>query len=793
MPPVWKFILNFAWKSQETMKNDKLKIWGFYGIVVAVFVACTALLFHRAEHLTAYEGAAPAIETLAPTPKEAFAESLRHNMAEDITLLLLQIVAILLVSRFFGFLFTKIGQPTVIGEILAGIVLGPSLLGHVWPAGFDFLFSPGSLGSIYILSQIGLVLFMFIIGLELDLGSLRSKLSQTFVISNVSIIIPFFGGMLLSYFIYEEFAAGHTSFLSFSLFIGISMSITAFPVLARIVQEKELTRTHLGTMSIASAATGDVTAWCLLAAVIAIAQTGSFVSSIYTILCAVAYVVVMLLVVRPFLKRIGSIYSNMEVMNKSMFAFFVLIVIGSAFVTQLIGIHALFGAFLAGVIMPPFPKFRQMMIERIEDLAVTLLLPLFFVYTGLNTEIGLLNTPHLWAVCGLITLTAIVGKFVGSALPAKATGETTQDSLSMGILMNTRGLMELIVLNIGYEMGILPQTIYVMLVIMAVVTTFITTPALSLIEKIYERPKEVEEIQQTQAQGVFRVLISMGNPLNGKPMLRVAKSVLDGVKKSLDVTVLHMTPGTDTNPIHGEQFAIESFEDVRAEAESLRIPIQARYKVTDNIQGGIVRMANYYQYDFLLVGASISLSEPGRRRIIRKLKWLNRFMYRFRKRAIFYPGTLIKDKTRYFIENSRCSVGVFVNRNFRSITSTILFLYDEGDLFLFRYARYLLKNSHDVSIVVLDVNDTLKRPGCSDPYDALKAKYPTRIRSQRRFMSGLMQRYSFMLIGYHTWETLSEAGSDMLIQIPSTLIINKKSTRNRPGFLGDEFDEPFFK
>ena len=777
------------------MQNNHLKIWGFYGIVVAAFVACTALLFHQAEHLTAYESAATAAETLAPTPKEAFLESLQHTMAEDVSLLLLQIVAILLVSRFFGFLFTKIGQPTVIGEILAGIVLGPSLLGHVWPAGFDFLFSPGSLGSIYILSQVGLVLFMFIIGLELDLGSLRNKLAQTFVISNVSIIIPFFGGMLLSYFIYEEFAAGHTSFLSFSLFIGISMSITAFPVLARIVQEKELTKTHLGTMSIASAATGDVTAWCLLAAVIAIAQTGSFVSSLYTILCAVAYVVVMLLVVKPFLKRIGSIYSNMEVMNKSMFAFFVLIVIGSAFVTQLIGIHALFGAFLAGVIMPPFPKFRQMMIERIEDLAVTLLLPLFFVYTGLNTEIGLLNTPHLWAVCGLITLTAIVGKFVGSALPAKATGETTQDSLSMGILMNTRGLMELIVLNIGYEMGILPQAIYVMLVIMAVVTTFITTPALSLIEKIYERPKEVEEIQQTQAQGIFRVLISMGNPANGKPMLRVAKSVLDGVKKSLDVTVLHMTPGTDTNPIHGEQFAVESFEDVRAEAESLRIPIQARYKVADNIQGGIVRIANYYQYDFLLVGASISASEAqGRYCVCRRAKWLNRIINRFRKRALFYPGTLIKDKTRYFIENSRCSVGVFVNRNFRSISSTILFLYDEGDLFLFRYARYLLKNSPDVTIVVLDVNDTLKHPGCSEAYDTLKEKYPTRIRTQRRFMSGLMPRYSFMLVGYRTWETLTEEGSDLLAQIPSTLIINKKSTRNRPSLLGgyDEFDEPFF-
>lgn len=777
------------------MKNEQIKTWGFYGLIVALFIVFTYSLFRHAERLEAHDTTvSTTIEVSVPTPKEAFLDSLQHNIAEDGALLLLQIIAILLTSRFFGFLFAKIGQPTVIGEILAGIVLGPSLLGKIWPAGFGFLFAPASLDSIYILSQIGLVLFMFIIGLELDLSSLKHKLSQTFVISNVSIIIPFFGGMLLSYFIYEEFAAGHTGFLSFSLFIGISMSITAFPVLARIVQEKGLTKTHLGTISIASAAIGDVTAWCLLAAVIAIAKTGSFISSIYTIMCAVAYVTVMLLVVKPFLKRIGAIYSNMEVMNKSIFAFFILIVISSAFITQYIGIHALFGAFLAGVIMPPFPKFRQMLIERIEDISVTLFLPLFFVYTGLNTEIGLLNTPHLWTVCGLITLTAISGKFIGSALPAKVVGESMPDSLSIGVLMNTRGLMELIVLNIGFEMKILPPTIYVMLVIMAVVTTFITTPTLSLIEKIYSRKKDEEEYQQTQAQGVFRVLISMGNPLNGKPMLRVAKSVLDGVKKSLDVTVLHMTPGTDTNPIHGEQFAIDSFENVKEEARTLDIPIQARYKVADNIQGDIVRMANYYRYDFLLVGASLSLTEPGRRHMFRKIKWLNRYVYRFQKRAIFYPGTLIKDKTRYFIENSRCSVGVFVNRNFRGITSTILFLNDEKDLFLFRYARYLLKNSHDVSIVVLDVNDTLKNKNLSEPYDALKKKYPTRIRTQQQFMSGLMPRYSFMLIAYRTWETLSEAGSELLIQIPSTLIINKKSSRNQTGFDDGyiDFDEPFF-
>ena len=778
------------------MKNKHIKTWIFYGLMLALSVVCTYLLFQRAERFDVEPAVSVATEIELSTPREMFLDSLHHNLAEDGALLLLQIVAILAVSRLFGFLFAKMGQPTVIGEILAGIVLGPSLLGKISPAAFNFLFAPESLDSLYVLSQIGLVLFMFIIGLELDLGEIKKKLGETFVISHASIVIPFFGGILLSYFIYEEFAAGHASFLAFSLFIGISMSITAFPVLARIIQEKGLTRTHLGTISVAAAANGDITAWCLLAAVIAIAKTGSFISSLYTIGFSILYVLSMILVVRPFLKRIGTIYSNLEVMNKSIFAFFMLILILSAFITQYIGIHALFGAFLAGTIMPPFPKFRKMFIERIEDISLTLFLPLFFVYTGLNTEIGLLNTPHLWMICGLITLIAIVGKFVGSALPAKVVGESTQDSLSIGVLMNTRGLMELVVLNIGFEMDILPPTIYVMLVIMAIVTTFMTTPLLSLIEKVFSRKKIEQEYQETQAQGIFRVLISMGNPTNGKPMLHIAKSVLDGVKKSLDVNVLHITHGTDINPIHEEQFAVESFKNVKTEAQKLNIPIEALYKVTDNVQAGIVRMTNYYKYDFLLVGASISLAEPGKRYFVRNIKWLNRLIYRFQKRAIFYPGTLIKDKTRYFIENSNCSVGVFVNRNFKEITSTVLFLYHEKDIFLFRYARYLLKNNPDVHILVLDVHNILQNEALTAPYEELKRKYASRITCQSKFTSGILQRHSFMLIAYQTWETLSETGNEMLFQIPSTLIINKKSSKDQFGFDDEyyvDFDEPMFK
>ena len=252
--------------------------------------------------------------------------------------------------------------------------------------------------------------------------------------------------------------------------------------------------------------------------------------------------------------------------------------------------------------------FRKIIIEKVEDVSVTFLLPLFFVYTGLHTEIGLLNTPHLWAICGLLILIAIFGKFAGGAFSAKILGENWRDSLSIGILMNTRGLMELIVLNIGYEMGILPPVIFVMLVIMAIFTTFMTTPLLSLVNFIFPEKNIEEEYIKQQAQGVFKALIALGNPENGKNLLHVAHDVLDGFKNTLAVTVLHITPGTDTNPIYGEDFSTESFRSIKEEAERREIPIETEYKVTDIIEQCVVQTTNQNNFDFLLVGCGVSMN-----------------------------------------------------------------------------------------------------------------------------------------------------------------------------------------
>ena len=606
----------------------------FYVLMLSLFCVGTYILFQNGK---VFDGHNAILHKVVPliqdgdtsTHFSTFRQSIFNNISEPSAMLLLQIISILFVSRIFGYLFTKIGQPTVIGEILAGIILGPSLLGYFYPEVFHFLFAVKSLGNLYILSQVGLILFMFTIGMDLNIGTLKEKMGITYVISHASIIIPYFFGMVLAYFLYQDFASKQTDFLSFALFIGISMSITAFPVLARIVQEKGLTKTHLGAMAIASAAINDVTAWCMLAAAIAIAKTGSFISSLYTIGFSIGYVLIMFFIVRPFLKRIGQIYSNSEVLNKSIIAFLLLVLIVSSFVTQVIGIHALFGAFLAGVVMPQLPNFRKLVIEKIEDVSVTLLLPLFFVFTGLRTQIGLLNTPYLWEICGIFIIVAIIGKFIGGAFTARILGETWRDSLSLGVLMNTRGLMELIVLNIGYEMGILPPSIFVMLVLMALVTTFMTTPVLSIINRFFPAKDIEQEYILQQTQGIFKALIALGNPENGKSLLSVAKTVLDGTKNSLAVSVLHITPGTDTNPIYGEQFSVDSFKGIKDEATIQNIPLETEYKVTDNIELGIVKSANYNNFDFLLVGAGISLSgipffkdSP----MFQNVKWLNKII-----------------------------------------------------------------------------------------------------------------------------------------------------------------------
>lgn len=461
-----------------------------YFIIITCVIAPIFWVLQVGEKLPAPAAMANAAPVAAKVAEVAAAEAtavgamlagMSENFNTPLSQLFLQLVVIIAISRLAGKAFTYFGQPAVVGEMAAGILLGPSLFGLIAPETFQFVFPQTSLGTLKLLSQVGVCLFMFAVGMELNVNHVKQKAHTAVLVSHVSIVFPYLLGVILAYFTYTYLAAPGASFLAFALFMGISMSITAFPVLARILQERGMTKTYLGSTAITCAAVDDVTAWSILAFVVAIVRATSVGGSALNLLLVVAFIGLMIWVVKPLLttmlgvKRIAK-----EEPSKGTLATIICVVVASALCTEVIGIHALFGAFLAGAIMPDIHGFRHKLTVRIENFSSVLLLPLFFVFTGLRTQIGLLNDVEGWLICLAIIAVATLGKLGGSAFTARITGMSWRDSLQLGALMNTRGLMELIALNIGYDLGILSPRIFAMLVIMALVTTMLTGPLLTL-------------------------------------------------------------------------------------------------------------------------------------------------------------------------------------------------------------------------------------------------------------------------------------------------------------------------
>lgn len=396
----------------------------------------------------------------------------------DLGLLLVQILVILVFSRICALVLKAIGQPRVVGEMIAGIVLGRSVLGLIWPEGFAQLFPPASMPKLFLLAQAGLLLFMFVVGLHIKIGELRSRAPAAILISNVSIALPFALGALTAFAIYQHYGPTQFSFTSFALFMGIAMSITAFPVLARILQEKQMTSTPLGTMALTCAAVDDVSAWCILAGILGIVKSGTMAGALLILLRTIVFILFMWFAVRPFLA--WSLGRNSPLKYGKVLLMFAT-ACASAAATEWIGVHALFGAFLAGAIMPADREFGTQLIEKIQNFSSLVLLPIFFAYTGIRLQAGLLNSGHAWLICAAVIVAAVLGKMAGSALAARASGMPWRESWALGALMNTRGLMELVVLNIGYDLGILSPTVFAMMVIMAIFTTAMTGPLVTLI------------------------------------------------------------------------------------------------------------------------------------------------------------------------------------------------------------------------------------------------------------------------------------------------------------------------
>jgi K+:H+ antiporter len=396
--------------------------------------------------------------------------------------LISQIALILIVCRAVGSVFLKMHQPRVVGEMFAGIMLGPSLLGWIAPHLSAVLFPPSSLGYLNALSQVGIVIFMFLVGVGINLKELKRHGHTAVLISHVSITLPFILASFLAIYLYPRLSDNSVRFISFALFMGAAMSVTAFPVLARILSERNLLQSRLGTVGIACAAVDDVTGWCILAyIVLLIRATGTQASIWFTVGAVLAFALIMIFGVQPLLGRFETLYRRKGELSENALALMILLALISALCTEGLGIHLLFGSFLMGAIMPKEQKFVRYILNRFEVIVQILLLPLFFAFTGLRTNVSLLRGQDMWLYCGLIILTATLGKFGGSMLAAWWAGMPLREAAGLGTLMNTRGLMELVVLNIGLDIRVISPTLFSMMVVMALTTTFMTSPVLQMI------------------------------------------------------------------------------------------------------------------------------------------------------------------------------------------------------------------------------------------------------------------------------------------------------------------------
>lgn len=751
----------------------KFKNSFFYIIIIGGFSALMYWILLNGKQLEA--------ETIVPNTIESghwndFVSSMVHNLQHPLAILLAQIVTIIFVARFFGWACRKIGQPSVVGEIIAGIVLGPSFVGMYWPEFSAALFPKESLGNLQFLSQIGLILFMFVIGMELDLKALRNKAHDAVVISHASIIIPFALGIGLAFVMYQDFAPKGVAFASYALFSGIAVSITAFPVLARIVQERGIHKTKLGTIVITCAAADDITAWCILAAVIAIVKAGSFVSSLYIIGLAIVYVLLMIKVVRPFLIRVSELRSTRESLSRPVVGIFLLTLIISAYAAEVIGIHALFGAFMAGAIMPESGKFRSIIIDKVEDVSVILLLPLFFVFTGLRTQIGLINDPGLWKMTGLIIAVAVTGKFFGSTLAAKFVGQSWKDSLSIGALMNTRGLMELVVLNIGYDLGVLTTEVFTMMVIMALVTTFMTGPALDIINYIFKDRKSVVP-EAISSKSKYRILISFASSQSGKTLLRVANSLVKKQTGNAQVTAMHLSLSTELHTFDLKDYERDTFAPVLQQSEQLEQQITTLFKASNDIDSDIVETANHGDYDLLLIGLGQSIFEGtllGKvlgftNRIINP----DRLIDKFTGKEGLFENSPFDERTRQIVTKSKMPVGIFLDKELHEIDRIFMPVFGKEDVFLMEYAQKLIHNNGS-QITILDAAGEIKNnAGFRENIRSVEQTAPNHIMimNDRTVKKEFLGEQDLMIISLESWKKLVDSQSVWLNNTPSVLII----------------------
>jgi len=610
--------------------------------------------------------------------------------------LLVQVGLILALSRAMGWLFARFHQPQVMGEMVAGIMLGPSLFGWLAPQAAATIFPADTVQSLNVLSQVGVIFFLFLIGLELDPKLLRNRGHAAVVISHVSIIAPFLLGAGLTLYLYTRLFnnAPHMRFTAVALFMGAAMSITAFPVLARILIERNLHKTKVGAVTITCAAVDDVTAWCMLAFVVAVARADGLRPALLTAALSAAYVAVMFFAVRPFLRRLEVVYGKHGRLSQSVMAVVFLLVLGSAFTTEMIGIHALFGAFLMGAIMPKGTEFVRTISEKLEDFTVVFLLPIFFAFTGLRTSVGLLNRPELWLDTGLIVLVACAGKFGGSAVAARACGLGWREACAIGTLMNTRGLMELVILNIGRDLGVITDAVFAMMVLMALVTTFLTTP---LLHWVYTRSGAAEAPGQAPS-GAFSVLIPVSLPRSGVPLMQLADLITGPGNPARRIFALYLRrptereayrSGIEESEAESARAASEPLAPLLEEARTRGVAVETVSFVTRDVAADIASVARSRGVGIVLMG--------------------------FHKPVI--GSTILGGTVHKVLTATAADVAVLVDRGFHGARKVLVpYMGTEHDRFAIELARRLAKNAA-AAVTVMHVVPPGRRP-TDRPLDA---------------------------------------------------------------------------
>jgi Kef-type K+ transport system membrane component KefB/nucleotide-binding universal stress UspA family protein len=523
--------------------------------------------------------------------------SLDALLPDALSHLLVQVVAVVLLSRALAPLLRRFGQPMVLAEIGAGILLGPSVLGWLAPGAEHALFAPDSLPPLQVASALGVVLFMFMIGLQLDPKLLRGHEGRAVVVSQASIALPFVGGVLLA----QHLPAPGGSGPVFSLFLGTAMSATAFPVLARILSERRLLGTRLGAITLACAAVDDVTFWCLLAFVVALARAHGLQDALTTAGLTVGYLLVMFVLVRPLLRRLDQRASG--TVGQGTVALIVLLLFVSSWVTDWIGIQALFGAFVLGVILPKEGGLAHALVSRLEDLVLIVLLPLFYAYSGSRTDLGLVHSLDDWLTCALVFSVACAGKLGGSAITARLTGLSWRESGALGVLMNTRGLKELIILNLGLDLGVLSPSLFAMMVLMGIGTTVMTSPLLRWLSPEKQELAPPEPVLDEAEP--FRVLICVASGRSGPGLVALA-SALGAGRPGRPVRALHLLEPTDRVSFVLEQVQdpedYQGFKPLMERAEELVLSVRPMSFVSTEPSVDICRVAEAQETDLVLMG-----------------------------------------------------------------------------------------------------------------------------------------------------------------------------------------------